>query len=88
MPGGEAQAVDRNVDEARIDLVQDLIFSQRLAWLGFVKGAGEGPAPAAVAASAPPAFNTDGLRAVFVLGPDELALSELRLFDWERLVDD
>jgi hypothetical protein len=75
------------VDEARNDVVQDLLYSQALAKIGFVKGAGgasaAGPRPTPDGAS----YHTDGLRAVLVFGGNAVSLAELDFFDWERLVD-
>ena len=47
--GEETQRIEPDVDDARSDIVQDLLYSQALAKVGFVKGAGSvsaaGPRP-------------------------------------------
>jgi hypothetical protein len=85
---GEATwRIEPEVDEARNDLAQDMLYSQTMAKIGFVKGAGR------VAAEEPretldgSTYHTDGLRAVMVFGRDEVSLAEVDFFDWERLVD-
>ncbi len=77
--------IQPDVDEARNDVVQDLLYSQALAKIGFVKGASSvsaaGPRPTPDGAS----YHTDGLRAVLVFGGKAVSLAELDFFDWERL---
>jgi hypothetical protein len=79
--------IQPDVDEARNDVVQDLLYSQALAKIGFVKGAssvsGPGPRPPPDGAS----YRTDGLRAVLVFGGKTVSLAEVDFFAWERLVD-
>jgi hypothetical protein len=85
--GEGAWRIEPEVDEARNDLVQDMLYSQSMAKIGFVKGVGR------VAADEPretpdgSTYHTDGLRAVMVLGRDEVSLAEVDFFDWERIVD-
>ena len=85
--GEETQRIEPDVDDARNDIVQDLLYSQALTKVGFVKGAGSvsaaGPRPTSDAAS----YHTDGLRAVLVFGGKAVSLAEVDFFDWERLVD-
>ena len=79
--------IEPDVDEARNDLVQDLLYSQAMAKIGFVKGVGR------VAAAEPretpdgSTYHTDGLRAVMVFGGKPVSLDKVDFFDWERLVD-
>jgi hypothetical protein len=95
-PGGRFAGAERNdptptfdpgVDEVRIDLVQDAIFSQLLSEIGFVKGAG------AVASSSPgttpgaSSYHTDGLRAVLIFETDPVSLTEIDIIGWESLAD-
>jgi len=67
-------------DDARDDVIEDLIYAQSVTKLGFVKGAG---CPRAERAGVP----TDGLRALVILDERAVSLAEIGLFDWERLVD-
>jgi hypothetical protein len=85
--GEETQRIEPDVDDARNDIVQDLLYSQALTKVGFVKGAGSvsaaGPRPTPDAAS----YHTDGLRAVMLFDRRPVALSQIQFFDWERIVD-
>jgi hypothetical protein len=78
--------IDPDVDAARNDVVQDLLYSQGVSKIGFVEGAGPGDG-AAEAAEAQTPYYTDGLRAVLVFGQDTVSLAGIDFFDWERLVD-
>jgi hypothetical protein len=83
----ETNRIEPEVDEARNDLIQDLIYSQAIVKIGFVKGV---ECPKAVEnheTSDRQACHTDGLRAVMVFGSDEVSLARIDFFDWERLVD-
>ncbi len=79
--------IDPNVDEARLDLIQDMLYSQSLAKLGLVNGVGR------VMTSKPRMlpngghYHTDGLRAVFVFEERTIGLSDIQSFEWERLID-
>jgi LssY C-terminus len=86
-PGEGTQRIEPDVDEARNDVVQDLMYSQGLARVGFVKGAGSMSATEAGQAPDRSSYHTDGLRAVLVFGSETLSLSEIDFFDWERLAD-
>jgi hypothetical protein len=76
-----------HVDEARLDLTQDLAYSQALIKIGFVKGAGRPQTTPAEKASADIYYTTDGMRAVLVFGDRPASLEEIDFFDWERLAD-
>jgi hypothetical protein len=84
---GKDSSIEPFVDEARNDLVQDMIYSQSLVKMGFVKGVGR------VMASTPrklpngATYHTDGLRAVLIFEKRPVSLSEIEFLDWERLVD-
>jgi hypothetical protein len=84
--GADTRSIGPDVDAARNDVVQDLLYSQALAKVGFVKGAGSESAAAAQTPDDLP-YRTDGLRAVLVFGGDAVSLAEIDFFDWERLVD-
>lgn len=84
---GSLPLIDPDVDEARNDLVQDLIYSQLVTEVGFVKGVGP------VARSSPrttpggSTFYTDGLRAVLIFDSQPVSLTEIEFMGWERLTD-
>lgn len=75
------------VDEARNDVVQDMLYSQSLVKVGFVRGmrrvAASDPRETPVGSS----YHTDGLRAVMLFENETVSLAEVDFFDWERLVD-
>jgi hypothetical protein len=77
--------IDPDVDESRRYLVEDLLYSQALNRIVFVKGA-------RASSKAEPGLNlmgdpywTDGLRAVMFFGPRPYSLSQLEILDWERV---
>ena len=75
--------IDPGVDEARSALIEDLILSQKLLEVGFVKGVGAaGPESPRRNLTGDP-YVTDGMRAVLVFGPGPVSLSEIRMLDWE-----
>jgi hypothetical protein len=84
---GSLPVIDPDVDEARNDLVQDLIYSQLVTEVGFVKGMGS------VARSSPRTtpggsiYHTDGLRAVLIFDSQPVSLTEIEFMSWERLAD-
>lgn len=83
----EKNRIEPEVDEARNDLIQDLIYSQTVAKVGFVKGA-ECPITAENhEVSGGQVCHTDGLRAVMVFGSEEVSLARIDTFEWESLVD-
>ncbi len=68
-----------DVDEARNHFVGDMLYSGGLAQLGFVDGdGGDDDAPVAV----PKPYQTDGLRAVFVMATRPLSMSDTEFLDW------
>jgi hypothetical protein len=77
--------VDPDVDEARNYLVQDMLLSQGVARIGWVKGVGATPqgAPRYLDDGTP--FFTDGLRAVMQFTDKQVGLDEVQFFEWERL---
>ena len=74
---GGVVGIDPRADVARDDVVEDLLYSQSVARLGFALGAG---CPAGAARG----VVTDGLRAVLALEGGRFALDEIGLLDWER----
>jgi LssY C-terminus len=85
--GEGTQRIEPGVDEARNDVVQDLLYSQALAKIGFVKGAGSVSAAGPGQTPEGSSYHTDGLRTVLVFGGNAVSLAEVDFFDWERLVD-
>ena len=79
--------IEPEVDEARNDLIQDMLYSQTMAKIGFVKGVGRVAAEEPREAPDGSTYHTDGLRAVMVFGRDDVSLGEVDFFDWESLVD-
>jgi hypothetical protein len=76
-----------DVDEARIDLMQDIAYSQALNKIGHVKGSGRSQSTAAEESSKDAHYATDGLRVVLVFGDRPASLATIDFFNWERLVD-
>jgi len=75
------------VDEVRIDLTQDLTYSQGLIKFGHVKGAGRILPEQTNQSPDEIRYSTDGLRVVLVFGDRPVSLDEIVFFDWERLTD-
>jgi len=77
--------IDPDIDDARNALLEDLIFSQMLAQVGFVKGAGLArPSKPRMNQTGDPYF-TDGNRTVLILDQGPIALNQIKSLDWERL---
>jgi len=77
--------IDPFVDEARTYLLLDLLDSQYLAHVGYVKGVG-------IASTTSPRYNytkdpyyTDGLRVVMLLSEEPLNYDQVKHLGWERL---
>jgi hypothetical protein len=75
--------IDPDVDEAMYALLEDLVYSQQVSKLGWVKGVGK-------ASRTKPRYNltgdpyfTFGLRAVLVFERRPVSFNELQRFDWE-----
>ena len=76
--------IDPDIDEARHALIEDLLFSQKLAKVGFVKGVGRAtPSKPRTNLTGDPYF-TDGLRALLILDPGPISLDQIRSLDWEQ----
>lgn len=80
--------VDPYVDLTRNDVTQNLVYSQSLAKIGYVKGAAlsEHAQNKAVQKSAP-GYVTDGLRVVLLFGHRPVSIDDIDFFEWERLSD-
>lgn len=89
-PAGDtvtALLIDPDVDEARNDMIQDLVYSQSVGKIGFVKGVGQVMVLDPRTTPAGSTYHTDGLRAVFLFDGENTPLSKIGNFDWERLLD-
>ena len=86
MGGETGSLLDPDVDEARNDLVQDMMYTQSLAKIGWVKAMASVRAPEA-GTSPGATYHTDGLRAVLLLQRKSASISEIGSFGWERLLD-
>jgi hypothetical protein len=70
--------IDPDIDEARHSLVEDLIFSQMLAKVGWVKGVGPArPSKPRANLTGDPYF-TDGYRSVLILEQGPIALDQIK----------
>lgn len=85
--GAKNVYIDYLVDEARNDVVQDIIYSQSLVKMGFVKGGGRAVASTPQKIPGGATYSTDGLRAVLMFEDRSVSLSEIEFFEWERLED-
>jgi len=72
------------VDEARLGLIQDLLYSQSLIRFGFAKGIEPAPESRPHRNLTGDPFFTDGLRAVLVFERRPVSLDEVEVFEWER----
>jgi hypothetical protein len=76
--------IDPDVDEARHALVEDMLFSQMVARVGWVKGVGYArPSKPRANLTGDPYF-TDGVRTVLLLRQGPIALDQIKSLDWER----
>jgi hypothetical protein len=86
-PAEETLPLSPRVDEARYDLIQDMIYSQALNKAGHVKGAGRVPSNQTDELSKDIQYTTDGLRVVLVFGDRPASLAGIDYFNWERVAD-
>ena len=78
-----AYNVNRWIDEARGSVVEDLIYSQMLAKVGWVRGVGQArPSKPRTNLTGDPYF-TDGYRTVLIIDQGPLALDQIQTFLWE-----
>jgi len=76
--------IDPDIDEARHALVEDLLFSQMLSSVGFVKGVGAArPSSPRANLTGDPYF-TDGYRLVLILDEHPTALDQVKAVGWEE----
>ncbi len=76
--------IDPDVDEARLGLIQDLLYSQSLLRFGFVKGLEPAPPARPHRNLTGDPYFTDGLRAVLVFERRPVPLGGVEVFEWER----
>jgi hypothetical protein len=75
--------IDPDIDEARYALIEDLIYSQMLAKVGFVKGVGRArPSNPRTNLTGDPYF-TDGYRTVLILDRGPIALNQIQFLAWD-----
>ena len=76
--------IDPDIDEARHAIIEDLLFSQTLAKVGFVKGVGRTtPYRPRQNLTGDPYF-TDGLRLVLILDKGPISMNQIEGLDWEH----
>lgn len=75
--------IDPDVDEARLGLVEDMLYSQAVVRFGFVKGPEPAPASQPHRNLTGDPFFTDGLRAVMLFERRPIALGQTDIFEWE-----
>jgi hypothetical protein len=76
--------IDPDIDEARHAIIDDLLFSQTLAKVGFVKGVGRAtPYRPRYNLTGDPYF-TDGLRIVMILDKGPISMNQIEGLDWEH----
>jgi hypothetical protein len=76
--------IDPDIDEARGSVVEDMIYSQMLAKVGWVKGVGRArPSKPRTNLTGDPYF-TDGDRAVLIIDQGPIALNRIQTLYWEE----
>jgi hypothetical protein len=77
-------AIDRDMDEARTFLLEDLMLSQTLRTVGFVGGAALSTADAPRVNLTGDTYTADGTRVVLMLADTPTPPENVTLLDWER----
>jgi hypothetical protein len=75
--------IDPDIDEARHSLVEDLLYSQMLAKIGWVKGVGSARPSKPRTNLTGDTYFTDGYRTVMILEQGPIALNQVKALDWE-----
>jgi hypothetical protein len=76
--------IDPDIDEARASVVEDLLYSQMLAKVGWVKGVGRArPSMPRTNLTGDPYF-TDGYRTVMIIEQGPVALNQVQALLWEE----
>ena len=76
--------IDPDIDEARYALVEDLIFSQLIATVGWVKGVEPARASNPRENLTGDPYFTDGYRSVLILRQGPIALNQVKALGWEQ----
>ncbi len=76
--------IDPDVDEAMYALIEDLIYSQQLAKVGYVKGVGAATRSKPRQNLTGDPYFTNGYRAVLVFDRRPRSFVEIEKFDWEN----
>lgn len=82
-PTISTHVIDPDIDEARRYLVEDLVYSQAVHRIGFVKGVGASSKDEPRTNLTGDPWYSDGLRAVLFFEPRPYSLSDLEVVDWE-----
>jgi hypothetical protein len=75
--------IDPDVDEARMGLIQDMLYSQALVKFGFAKGLEPASSTRPHRNLTGDPYFTDGLRAVLLFERRPISLGEAQVFEWE-----
>ncbi|MEH6451503.1 MAG: LssY C-terminal domain-containing protein [Psychromonas sp.] len=75
--------IDPDVDEARIALQEDMIYSQTLVSLGMVKGVGAAPKDTPRGNLTRDPYYTDGFRGVLIFDSHPTALTDIKFLFWD-----
>ena len=86
-PTISTHAIDPDIDESRRYLVEDLLYSQALHRIGFVKGVGASSKTEPRRNLMADPYYSDGLRAVMFFEPRPSSLSQVEVLDWERVMN-
>jgi hypothetical protein len=87
LPSEKTLPLNPRVDEDRIDLMQDLAYSQAVTKIGHVKGAGRSQSTQTGVLHKDILYSTDGLRVVMQFDARPASLDEIDFYNWERLMD-
>ncbi len=74
--------IDPDIDETRTAFIEDMLYSQGLMRIGFVKGVGKKPLSRPGYNLTGDPYHTDGLRAVLEFDTRPNNLEDVRFFDW------
>ena len=80
---GNAYIIEPDVDEARLYLLQDLLYAQGLLKVGYVKGVGEAPISKPRTSLNKDTYFTDGQRTVIWVASGPVPFEKVKLLDWE-----
>jgi hypothetical protein len=80
---GVTHKIDPDVDETRNAIAQDMLFSQGLKKLGFVRGVGESTLDNPRRNLTGDPYFTDGLRAVLLMDREQTLMRDVEFFQWD-----